>query len=84
MSLNGRSFDPFCDRDFWREQLGTRSLSELQEYIENFEYFSESMEREFRFVMSVSRAEACREAVMDLIQQKMAESGDSRQGDLFG
>jgi len=84
MNLNGTSFDPYCNKEFWLEQLGPRSLSELQDFLSNFEQFSREMEREFRFVMSAGRAEACRKALEELLRNKAMNSVNSRQQDLFG
>lgn len=83
MSFNGKSFDPYCDKAFWLEQLRTRSLPEVQDFLSNFELFCKEMESEFRFVMSASRAEACRQALEELVRKKSTNSVNSKQGDLF-
>lgn len=83
MNLNGTSFDPYCNKEFWLEQLSARSLPEVQNFLSDFELFSKEMEREFRFVMSASRAEASRNALEELLRKKAMNAGNSRQGDLF-
>ncbi|MFQ5769532.1 MAG: hypothetical protein ACE5HX_03280, partial [bacterium] len=68
MNSNNRFQDPYSKKDFWINLLSTKSHSELEECLNNFDRFTFDLEKEFRIVMSTSRAEICREALLDLLK----------------
>jgi len=83
MSSNGIFQDPYCKRDFWENQLSEKSHSELTECLTDFEKFSAAVENDFRIVMSASRAKVCLEVLENLIRQRISETKNVNQGDLF-
>ncbi len=83
MSSNGIFQDPYCKKDFWKNQLSEKSHAELTQCLIDFEKFSAAVENDFRIVMSASRAKVCLEVLESLIQQRTSETKNVNQGDLF-
>ena len=83
MSTTGIFQDPYCKRDFWKNKLSEKSHAELTQCLTDFEKFSAAVENDFRIVMSASRAKVCLEVLENLIRQRVSETKNVNQGDLF-
>ena len=83
MHSDRQNHDPFSRKEFWLNQLSAKSTRDLEEYLLDFEQFAAAMEEEFRFVMSASRADACRLALEELLTARRRQAANSNQGDLF-
>ncbi|MFQ5822899.1 MAG: hypothetical protein ACE5JB_02465 [bacterium] len=83
MTNNGKFRDPYANKDFWLRQLSTKSRSELEVCLVEFDRFATQMEKELRLVMSPSRAEVSREALVELLRSETRHTINSNQGELF-
>ncbi|MFQ5604336.1 MAG: hypothetical protein ACE5HS_13795 [bacterium] len=84
MSSNGKFQDPYCNKNFWSQQLSPKSYAELEACFADFDQFAAEMENEFRIVMSASRREICREALLELLKSAARQAHNTNQGELFG
>ncbi|MFQ5864709.1 MAG: hypothetical protein ACE5IW_05710 [bacterium] len=83
MNNNEKCQDPYSNKEFWIRQLNTKSPSELEACLLEFDNFAAEIEKEFRFVMSPSRAEVCRKALVELLRSETKRTKNSNQGELF-
>lgn len=83
METNGNFQDPYCRKEFWINQFCTKSKNELEESIREFTHFSTQLEAEYRLVMSVSRADVCKQVLEELLREKNSVYKNKNQGDLF-
>lgn len=83
MNSNGKFQDPYCKKEFWLNQLSTKSRTELEKCLEDFEQFINELEREFKFAMSPSRTKTCRLTLEELLNEKMRQVKNVNQRDLF-
>lgn len=83
MSDNEKYPDPYTNKDFWIRQLSTKSRSELEACLLEFEDFAAETEKQLRLVMSPSRADICRKALVELLRFEARRTKNSNQGELF-
>ncbi len=83
MNSNGKFQDPYCNKNFWLHQFSSKSYSEIEECLNDFDRFACEIENEFRIVMSSSRAEQCREALFELHKLAHKRVNITNQGELF-
>ena len=83
MNGNGKFQDPYTNKDFWIKQLSTKTRSELEFCITEFDRFAAEVENEYRIVMSPNRAKICREALIELINNETRSNRNANQGELF-
>ncbi len=83
MKMDANFQDPYCRKEFWINQFYTKSKNELEECIREFTRFSTQLEVEYRLVMSVSRADVCKQVLEELLRKKNSVYKNKNQGDLF-
>lgn len=71
------------NKDFWERHLNTKSRSELEVNLRDFDQFISEMESELRIVLSPNRAEICREVLLELYKLANQPGKNARQGELF-
>jgi len=83
MATNDNFHDPFCRKQFWQDQLRTKTKRQIEQCVREFDEFLKQIEHELRVVMSASRAEVCRQVLGELLREKTREYKNKNQGDLF-
>ncbi len=75
--------DPYTNKDFWVRHLSTKTRMELERGSLDFDDLRLEFEKEFRIVMTPSRVEACRQALLELLGYESGQAKDLNQGELF-
>lgn len=83
MDSNGKFQDPYSRKAFWISQFETKSRTDLETFLNDFERLASEMEKEFRIVMTAGRSEILREALLDLLRIVTKRTNNSNQVELF-
>jgi hypothetical protein len=83
MNTDEKYLDPYSNKDFWIKQLSTKSRSELEGCLLEFDRFAAEVENEYRVALSPNRAQVCREALEELLKSETRRTKDLNQGELF-